>query len=196
MIGSLRGTVLERTPPNLLLMEVGGVGYLCTVTTPTFAEFEPGVSGYLFVHHLIREDSQTLYCFKSRADREMFECLIAVHGVGPSIAMAVLSMYSPAAVSSVVAAGDVAGLTAVPGIGKKTAERMMVELKSRLDLSRVAVDTDAFSQSASADVREALAALGYAPEEIRDTMRQLADAGDSESLLRDALSLLGARRAG
>lgn len=197
MIGSLRGVVIERFAPATVLLEVAGVGYLCTVTSSTFAELEPSVETFLHVHHHIREDAQTLFGFTTRIERDTFHVLLATHGIGPSMALAILSTYSPTALVSVVASGDVPALTVVPGVGKKTAERLMVELKSRLDLtdSGLGQATDTV-QSAAADVREALTALGYGAEEIRETMRQLTAASDSESMLRDALAVLGARRAG
>ena len=197
MIGSLRGTVTERLAPSTVLLEVGGVGYLCHVTSATFAELEPSVEAFLHVHHHIREDAQTLFGFTDRRERDTFQVLIDTHGVGPTMAMSILSTYAPTALTGIVAAGDLAALTVVPGVGKKTAERLMVELKSRLDLAEVAqAPGESGVQSAAADVREALTALGYGSEEIRDTMRQLSGAEDSESMLRDALALLGARRAG
>ena len=196
MIGSLRGSIVDRMEPSTVLVEVGGVGYLCSVTTSTFAELEPSSSAFLWVHHHIREDAQSLFGFTTRIEKEMFAALISTHGIGPSMAMAVLSVYSPAALLSVVASGDIGALTVVPGIGKKTAERLMVELKGKLSSDVLQTSAGGGSvQSTTADVREALAALGYGPEEIRDTMRQLGSSGDSESMLRDALALLGARRA-
>jgi len=197
MIGSLRGTVVERIAPGTVLLEVGGVGYLCTVTSSTFGELEPTVVAFLHIHHHIREDNQTLFGFTSRVERDTFDILIATHGIGPSMAMAILSTYSPTALVTVVASGDLAALTIVPGVGKKTAERLMVELKSRLHLDDLgAAGSGDAVHSTAADVRDALTALGYGPEEIRDTMRLLVSASDSETMLRDALALLGARRAG
>ena len=196
MIGSLRGTVLERFTPSTVLIEVAGVGYLCSVTTSTFAELEPTVSVFLHIHHHIREDTQTLFGFSSRVERDTFNILIATHGIGPAMAMAILSTYSPTALVTVVTSGDTQALTVVPGVGKKTAERLMIELKSRLNLEGIsAVDAYGSVQSAAADVREALTALGYGPEEIREAMRQLTTADDAETMLRDALAMLGARRA-
>ncbi len=196
MIGSLRGTVLERFTPSTVLIEVAGVGYLCSVTTSTFAELEPTVSVFLHVHHHIREDAQTLFGFSSRVERDTFNILIATHGIGPAMAMAILSTYSPTALVTVVTSGDTQALTVVPGVGKKTAERLMIELNSRLNLEGIsAVDAYGSVQSAAADVREALTALGYGPEEIREAMRQLTTADDAETMLRDALAMLGARRA-
>ena len=197
MIGSLRGVVLERFAPSTVLVEVGGVGYLCAVTAQTFAELEPTVNTFLHVHHHIREDAQTLYGFVSRVERDTFNILIATHGIGPAMAMAILGTYSPTALIGVIASNDTAALTVVPGVGKKTAERLMVELKSRLSIDDIPSTSGGDSvQSAAADVREALTALGYGVEEIRDTMRQISSSEGTESMLRDALSLLGARRAG
>lgn len=197
MIGSLRGTVIQRVPPSTVLIEVQGVGYLCSVTSATFAELEPTVAAFVHVHHHIREDSQTLFGFTDRSERDMFEILIATHGIGPSMAMAILSVYPPAGLLAIVAATDTAALTAVPGVGKKTAERLMIELKSRLGAADVfSLAGDAAVSSAAADVREALTSLGYAHEEIRDVMRTLDGDGSAETMLRDALARLGAGRAG
>lgn len=196
MIGSLRGEVVERIAPSTVLLEVQGVGYLCTVTSATFAELEPTVPAFLYVHHHIREDAQTLFGFRSRVERDTFDILIATHGIGPAMAMAILSTYAPQSLVTIVASGDLAALTVVPGVGKKTAERLMVELKSRLNMDIVSPVGADGAQSATADVREALAALGYSPDEVRDVMRQLTNVDDPESMLRDALAMLGARRAG
>lgn len=196
MIGSLRGEVLERIAPSVVLVEVQGVGYFCTVTTTAFAELEPTVRTFLHVHHHIREDAQSLFGFLTRQERDTFQVLLSAHGVGPAMAMAILSTYSPHSLTTIVASGDLAALTVVPGVGKKTAERLMVELKSRLDLDGPVDAAATGASSASADVREALAALGYGTDEIRETMRQLTSAQDKENMLRDALALLGARRAG
>lgn len=197
MIGSLRGTVLERHEPATVLLEVAGVGYLCGVTSTAWAELEPGSPVFLHVHHHVREDAEQLYGFLDRSEKRLFVDLIGTHGVGPAMAMAILSTYAPAALMSIVASGDIAALTVVPGVGKKTAERLMIELKTKLAGREVdvAAGPDG-TQSASADVRDALTALGYSVDEIRDTMRQLGAVGDSEAMLRDALALLGARRAG
>jgi Holliday junction DNA helicase RuvA len=195
MIGSLRGTVLERGLDGTVLVEVGGVGYVVTVTPRTLAELEPTSGAFLYVHHHIREDAQTLFGFTERIERDTFVVLIGTHGVGPALAMAILSTHTPSALVDIVAQADLASLTLVPGVGKKTAERLLVELKSRLDvpvLDPVHAPTGA---SAVGDVREALAGLGYGADEIRDVLRELPATADAASLLRDALQVLGARRA-
>ena len=195
MIGSLRGEVLERDLGGSVLLEVQGVGYVVAVTERTLAELEPGTSVFLYVHHHIREDAQTLYGFTGRDERTTFQTLIATHGVGPTMALAVLATHPPAALVDVVAANDIAALTLVPGVGKKTAERLIVELKSRLSVP-VLDDLPADASAAPvAAVREALAGLGYGSDEIRDVLRDLPSDADTETLLRDALKTLGAKRA-
>lgn len=198
MIGSLRGQVLERDLDGTVLLEVGGVGYVVTVSPRTLSELEPTATVFLHVHHYIREDGQTLYGFPTREERATFQTLVGTHGVGPSMAMAILATHPPSALVDIVAAGDLGALTLVPGVGKKTAERLLVELKSRLAvpvLDSVGASTGT-SGSAVGDVREALAGLGYAPEEVRETMRELPADLDAPTLLREALKSLGARRAG
>jgi Holliday junction DNA helicase RuvA len=201
MIGSLRGTVLERTAASQVLLEVGGVGYLVSVTPRALAELEPTTSAFLYVHHHIREDAQLLYGFLTRDERNTFEVLIATHGVGPAMAMAIIATHSPSALVDIVVNGDLAALTLVPGVGKKTAERLLIELKSRLsvpalEVAGVGVGANGNgTSSVVADVRDALAGLGYGPEEIRDALRDLPERDDPSTLLRDALKLLGARRA-
>ena len=194
MIGSLRGSVLERTTEGEVLLEVGGVGYLVTVSSRVFAELEPGTSVFLYVHHHIREDAQTLYGFASRDDRSTFQALIGTHGIGPALAVAILATHPPAALFDVVSNNDATALTLVPGIGKKTAQRLIIELRDRLAVP-VLDSGDGSSVSAVADVRDALAGLGYGTDEIRDVLRELPTGGDSATLLRDALKMLGARRA-
>jgi holliday junction DNA helicase RuvA len=194
MIGSLRGSVLERTTAGDVLLEVGGVGYLVTVSSRVLGELEPGTAVFLYIHHHVREDAQTLYGFTSRDDRATFQALIGTHGIGPALAVAILATHPPAALFDVVANNDAAALTLVPGIGRKTAERLIIELRDRLSVP--VLDTgEGTSVSAVADVRDALAGLGYGNDEIRDVLRELPTGGDSATLLRDALKMLGARRA-
>lgn len=196
MIASLRGSVLERSAEGTVVVEAGGVGYVVHVTPRTLAELEPTSSAFLHVHHHIREDAQTLYGFLSRDERSAFQDLIRANGVGPTLAMSILATHSPATLVDVVANSDVAALTLVPGVGKKTAERLIVELKGRLAIP--SLDTPD-SSGTLADLREALIGLGYTETEIRDTLRDLPDelrtARSTEDMLRFALTQLGARRA-
>jgi Holliday junction DNA helicase RuvA len=197
VIGSLRGQVLERSLEGTVLVEVGGVGYVVTVSPRTLAELEPTTTVFLHVHHHIREDAQTLFGFATGEERATFQTLIATHGVGPALAMSILATHPPAALVDIVADADVTALTLVPGVGKKTAERLLVELKSRLSvpvLDMVGGGATATGSSSVGDVREALAGLGYQGEEIREALRDV-PTGDAATMLRDALKLLGARRA-
>ncbi len=195
MIGSLRGSVLERLDDGRVLVEVGGVGYLVAVTPRTLAELEPTSPVFLYIHHHIREDAQTLFGFLRRDERAAFDVLIATHGIGPALAVAILGTHSPTALVDIVAGSDLGALTLVPGVGKKTAERLLVELRNRLNLPMLDPLTTAGGSTAIGNVREALSGLGYAPEEIRDAMRELSESASAEDLLRDALRLLGVRRA-
>lgn len=196
MIGSLRGTVVERMAEGIALLEVGGVGYLVHVTPRTLAELEPTSPAFLYVHHHIRDDAQTLYGFLRRDEKETFGVLLATHGIGPSMAMAILSTHSPRALVDVVSSSDLSALTLVPGVGKKTAERLLVELKNRLQVP-VLDEPNAADGTASpvSDVRNALIGLGYSDAEIREALREVSDS-DAATMLRSALAHLGARRAG
>ncbi len=196
MIGSLRGTVLERSADGHVLLEVSGVGYVVHVAPRTLAELEPTSTAFVHVHHHIREGDQTLYGFLTRDERATFQDLIGAHGVGPALAMAILATHPPSTLIDLVANGDVAALTMVPGVGKKTAERLLVELKGRLALPTLEATGDSGVLS---DLREALIGLGYAESEIREVMRDIPDdlrtSRSAEDMLRHSLSQLAARRA-
>ena len=195
MIGSLRGVVLERTTEAEVLLEVGGVGYRVVVTPRTLAALEPGAPAFLHVHHHIREDAQTLYGFLARDERVCFEALLGAHRVGPALALAILGTYSPDELRRIVADGDAAALTLVPGIGKQGAARMLPELKGRFAVPGFEPITVSNGNGASATqhVAEALSGLGYTTEEIRDALRELPSDADASSLLRDALKVLAVR---
>lgn len=196
MIGSLRGTVLERLGEHQVLLEVQHVGYVVSVTPRTLAELEPTSQAFLYVHHHLREDHQTLYGFLTRDERATFQMLMSAHGVGPSLALSIISTLSPASLMEAIAAADANMLTSVPGVGKKTAERLLVELKSKnIHLSDALYLANAAGSSPSSDVRQALMGLGYTDGEIHEAMRELPASGSNSDLLREALRILGARRA-
>lgn len=198
MIGSLRGTLLERGPEGHLLVEVGGVGYRVTVPLSALGPVgEPGSSIFLHVHTHVREDAFVLFGFPTADERYCFEALIGAHGVGPGLALALLSVHPPSALRRAVATDDVDTLTSVPGIGKKTAARLLIELKARLEESgdefTVSSDTDTANEPRSS-VKVALASLGYSPDEVREAVRDLPEEGTEQELLRLALrSMAGAR---
>lgn len=197
MIGSLRGRLLHRED-NELLIEVNGVGYRVTCTPATIgAVGDVGGDVFLHIHHHRREDAETLYGFGSFDERSVFETLIGTHGVGPALGLAILSVHSPLALRHVLAEDDIASLCLVPGVGKKTAARLLVELKSKLALpegtDRAAMEPGVASASSSrSEVREALGALGYAADEIGAALKDLPDDGDTSVMLRAALQRLAA----
>jgi Holliday junction DNA helicase RuvA len=199
VIGSLRGELLDRSAVGEVLVEVAGVGYRVTVAPTTAAALaEPGEQVFLHVHHHIREDDQALYGFATREERICFEALLGAHGVGPTLALAILSVHDPVALRRLLADEDLAALCLVPGVGKKTAARLLVELRSRLDLPELEAvpggpDGDG-TPSAVADVREALVGLGYELDEIRVALGDLPTDGDPALLLKEALQRLAVTR--
>lgn len=196
MIASVRGELLQRDT-GALLVEVGGLGYLVQVTPDTAAFLTVGQEAFLHVHHHIREDAQVLYGFRSAEERGVFETLIGTHGVGPGLALAILSIHTPSALAEAVATDDRGALCLVPGVGSKTATRLLVELKSRLVLPEAepASQTEVgrlepgHRQSVRSDVREALVGLGYGSEEISRAIVDLPE-GDTGEALREALKRL------
>ncbi len=206
MIGSLRGSVLEWSAAGEVLVEVGGVGYRVLVPLSSLAVLEPGGVAVLFTHLHARDDTLVLYGFCTREERDTFETLISSTGVGPKLGLAALSVYSPGALRRAVAADDVDALMLVPGVGRRTAARLCVELKERLEVP-AAIGGDGGDgrdgeSSARAQVRQALVGLGYSPEEVRaalvalppsDSMDDSAE-GSVEELLRAALRRRGAAR--
>ena len=202
MIGSLRGTLLDRSLTGEILIEVNGVGYRVQAGPATSARLgDVGGEVFAWVHHHVREDADTLYGFASKDERDAFEALLGAHGVGPALAMAILSVHPPVNLVRVLADDDVAALCLVPGVGKKTAQRLLIELKTKLDIplgdgTPGADDVRAVPGSAMAvraDVREALTELGYLPEEIAVATRDLPE-GDAGVLLKEALRRLAGAR--
>ncbi len=205
MIGSLRGTVVDRSLRGEVVIEVGGVGYRVMVPPATLASVAeavgapgPGPATLLHTSLQVREDALTLYGFATRDERDCFEALIAAHGVGPALALAILSVHSPNQLRRVLMEGDLDALTLVPGVGRKTAARLLIELKSRLDLPEPEVvagnGNGNGSVSTRTEVRAALAALGYDQAEVQDVLRELPVDTGVEDTLRSALKLLGAAR--
>ncbi|HEY3095478.1 MAG TPA: Holliday junction branch migration protein RuvA [Acidimicrobiia bacterium] len=195
MIGSVRGEVIERVAGGEVLVEANGVGYRVLVPLSAIPGLEPGSAAFLFTHLHAREDAMTLYGFPTRDERDTFEVLIGASGVGPKLALAILSVHSPAVLRRALLDDDLDALTLVPGVGKRTAQRLLVELKARLEVPSLdPAETGAASSSARAEVRTALAGLGYQADEVREVLAQLPDDGAVEDLLRGALKLLAVSR--
>jgi Holliday junction DNA helicase RuvA len=193
MIGSLTGTVAEVRPSGSggeIELDVGGVGYLVMVPTSLLAELRVGETIRLMTHMVVREDSMTLYGFSEPDRRQMFMHLLGVSGVGPKLARAMLSAMDPLALARAVASGDVGALTSVPGVGKRGAERMILELKEKL---AGPAEIASGSGSKVSEVREALVGLGYTPAEAREALDHIGAAASEasvEDLVRAALKEL------
>jgi Holliday junction DNA helicase RuvA len=209
LIGSLRGTVLDRAVRSdhqvEFLIEVGGVGYRVVVPAGSAGRVgEMGGPSFLHVHTHVREDALILYGFPSREERDCFELLLGAHGVGPAVAVALLSVLSPAALQRAVLNDDADALTLVPGIGKRTAARLILELTARFEAAAV-IDVGGGGvgpgepgpgphEASAADrtaqreeVRAALGALGYGSDEVRQALARLPVEGSTEDMLRHAL---------
>ena len=191
-IGSLRGTITVKED-NEIIVEVAGIGYRVLIA-PSTCEIigATGEETLVYIHHHFREDTQLLYGFMTRTECLFFEALISTHGVGPSLGLAILSTHEPIALNEILINEDTEALCLVPGIGKKTAARLIVELQSKLHLVEIASigrPTSKISQSTSdaKDVREALTGLGYGSEEIYEAMKVLPVEGDVSELLKLAL---------
>jgi len=203
MIGAIAGTLAE-TYPDGALVDVGGVCYRIYAPASVTARL-PGAGERVRLHtHLhVREDALTLYGFLTAEERDVFEVLIGVNGIGPKGALAVLSVYAPDALRRAVLGSDVDALTLIPGVGKKTASRMILELKEKLGAGEADMPALAASpalKQALDEVRAALLQLGYSTTEAREAIERVAaeaaaanGKGTPERLLRMALKELGAR---
>src|SRR5271154_7538564 len=197
MIGQLSGKLAEKRT-NSVLVDVGGVGYVVAVSLSTYAamgEMQTEVS--LLIHTHVREDSLALYGFISAREKQLFEMLISASGVGPSLALKILSGMSVEELVPAIRGNDLARLTKIPGVGRKTAERMVVELKDRLDaisaevMMKPAVASAGGATDVEADVVSALVNLGYdarAAEEAVKAAARVSGVVNFEKLLRAALS--------
>ncbi len=190
MIGRVRGTVVHRAPGSVVL-EAAGVGYEIAITPRALAELPSlGEEAVVHTHLYVREDQQALYGFSSDQERDVFRVLLGASGVGPKLAMAILATLPPAELRRAVGADDVTALEAVPGVGKRTAQKLILELRPRLELGEGGLPSDG---NGLAEVRDALEALGFGVPEIREALREVPpDASTQESLQR-ALQALGKR---
>lgn len=167
MIGYLAGTALHTSEKDMIIL-VNGVGYRILAPLPTLLASTEGKEVKLHIHTHVREDSLTLFGFEKSQELELFERLINVSGIGPKSALAMLSVHSPASVADAVEQGDAALLSHTPGIGKKTAEKIILELRGKLTHLRGSGKSDSFFE-----VRLALEALGYSPKEVHGVLQKL-----------------------
>jgi Holliday junction DNA helicase RuvA len=189
VIASLQGKLIEKGADRVVVA-VGGVGFEVQASTSTLKALPAtGRVAHLFTHLAVRDDALTLYGFADADERVLFNHLLAVTGVGPKVALAVLSVLSPDALRRAILAGDVEAITVVPGVGKKVAARLILDLKDRLGVA----GDDLPVTGAFGEVREALLALGLSAHEARDALSLLSpdDERPVEELLRDALRSVG-----
>lgn len=193
MIGRLRGILASKQPPWLVL-DVNGVGYELEAPMSTFYELpETGREVVLSIHYAVREDTVALYGFHRESERLLFRTLLKVSGIGAKTALAILSGAGVDEFARLVQAGDVAALTRIPGIGKKTAERIIVELRDRVE--GIAAGVPAFAGGGApvpadpvSEATVALQSLGYKPAEVARLVAKVAEAGDTaEGIIRKAL---------
>jgi Holliday junction DNA helicase RuvA len=190
MIGRLRGTLVGRYEGSVLV-DVAGVGYVVAVTPRTQTGLPSvGEEAVLHTHLHVREDQLSLFGFDSTADKDLFALLLGISGVGPKVGLAILATMTPDQLRMAVVSGDTAALTAVPGIGKRSAEKLMVELRPKMDASLAASS----ASGPMSEVREALASLGYAPDEVRDTLAVMSHDLSVEEMLKLSLQQLGKGR--
>ncbi len=190
MIGRIRGVLASKSPP-WVLVEAGGIGYELEVPMSTLYDLpELGREVTLFVHYAHKEDTVALYGFLREAERTQFRNLLRVSGIGAKIALSVLSGASTDEFARLVQTGDITALTRVPGIGKKTAERIVVELRDRVAVVGAVASGGALAvpRDAQSEALTALQQLGYKPVEAQRLIRETQTPGDSaEALIRKAL---------
>ncbi len=197
MIGWLAGVVRDKRPPQLIL-EVHGVGYEVEAPMTTFYTLpDAGESATLHIHQVVREDAQLLYGFSRREERDLFRMLLKISGVGAKLALAILSGMDTAGFSRCVFEGDAASLARLPGIGKKTAERLIIEMRDRLDgtapggAGAIAGGAAVIASDPVSEAVGALVALGFKPAEASRRVRAVESPGLAcEDLVRQALKAL------
>jgi Holliday junction DNA helicase RuvA len=193
MIARLSGTLLDKNPP-FFVIDVNGVGYEVEAPLGVFSELpENGKQVTILIHHHFSQDSQTLYGFASLGERELFRKLLKISGIGAKMALTILSGASGEELARYVSTGDVASLTRLPGIGKKTAERIIMELRDKLEGLSVTsgsgpISAGAVSTDPATEASHALASLGYKPAEVSRMISAVAEADmDAEEIIRKAL---------
>jgi Holliday junction DNA helicase RuvA len=170
MIASLSGKIIHKDNRSFILA-VGGIGYKITATPKTLSKLKKGDRGFIWTHLSIREDSQNLFGFLKKEELDFFELLITVSGIGPRTALAILSVASPDVLKRAISSSDTSYLTKVSGLGKKKADKIVLELKDKIGSFEINVETP----NEDVDVIEALKALGYQSGEAREAVKKIGD---------------------
>ncbi len=188
MIGFLTGKIISSKPTQIII-DVNGVGYLVNISINTFEKISEKETASLFIHTIVKEDSITLYGFYTQSEKEMFELLISISGIGPKVSLGILSGIAVDDLKDAIANGNLSRLIAIPGIGRKTAERVVLELRNKVD----AIKSDGASKEKSAkdEAISALATLGYQRQLAEKVVRDLLSGNPNyslEELIRKALA--------
>lgn len=190
MIGSIRGRLLEKNPPQILV-ETNGVGYEIDVPMSTLYNLpDIGAEVFLYTHYVVREDAELLFGFSTKAERSLFRLLIRISGIGPKIALSILSGISTSILAQAVSQAEPGLLTRIPGVGKKTAERIVLELKGKIDTVVGSADSQTPTSGAKADIISALVSLGYSEREALQAVKGLAADVTVNDGIREALKAL------
>ncbi|GAB5465571.1 MAG: Holliday junction branch migration protein RuvA [Candidatus Kapaibacteriales bacterium] len=194
MIEKLKGIVDELTPTKAVIM-CGGVGYAVSIPTTVANSINLGAEETIFIRSIYRENAQSLYGFSSSQSRDIFDKVTSISGIGPKIGIAILSVFSSAQLSEIISQNNIAAMQKVPGIGKKTAERVVLELKSKLDLTsfKISDGVSSISSSASSEAVEALVSLGVNRQKalaaVEKAKKQVEDPTNVEEIIKKALSV-------
>lgn len=193
MISLIKGKIIENNGEQITVMTSGGVGYEIAVNTNGASFFKVNMETEVLTYMSVRENAVDLFGFKNKEEKSLFEKFLLVSGVGPKTALRILSLGSVGEISSAIARSDVAYLTKVSGMGKKTAERLVVELKNKVGGTMELNSAEGYSHEMG-DVIEGLMSLGYSGVQARDTVQRLQGTGKtSEQLMKEALKILGKR---
>lgn len=188
MIRSIKGTIIEKSE-KYLVVEAAGIGYQVFVTLETSEKFPEGATALLWTHQAVREDSISLFGFETKSELELFELLLTVSGIGPKTALGILSLTTPQALKKAVSSGDGAHLHKVFGIGKKVADKIVLELKGKVGEEEK--DSSELLKE-EVDALEALKSLGYGHREAREALQQISkEIAGTHDRIKEALKLLG-----
>jgi Holliday junction DNA helicase RuvA len=185
MIGYLKGTLIDKADKHLIL-EAGGVGYKIYAALETIESSPLMEERALWIHHAVREDASDLYGFRTKDELEFFELLIGISGIGPRTALGILNVTTVGALKKAVSSGDTSHLIKVSGIGKKNAEKIVLELKGKFGS-----DDESVTFKDEVDALDALKTLGFAHADAREALKQVTDASSTEERVRRALKILG-----
>ena len=187
MIGSIKGKIILKRD-KFIIVEVGGIGYKINASPDTLLKIKIGEEVHLFTHLHVREDAQDLYGFLEYGELEFFEMLIGVSGIGPKGALAILSVAPIETLKRAISTQDISYLTKISGIGRKTAEKIVLELREK-----VGEEKEGVSLQGEIDVLEALKSLGYSQMEAREALKKVSTEKDTGKKIKEALKILGGK---